>query len=164
MARWMRSRLLSPKLSPRGDCLFGEPRGEISQAIRRRAASNSKRQSAGTCRCLLVEQVCRPGTAASNCSFTPTRDCNTVSTGCRQGFCKPRALCIVTWIIRQPISPPRHVYKLRLRTSQSGTLHYTSQYTLISTAFLLTGLEPYLLFGVWRLAYVDHTTRINRQF
>jgi hypothetical protein len=32
---------------------------------------------------------------------------------------------MVTWIIRQPISLPLHVYKLRSRTSQSSTLHFT---------------------------------------
>ena len=46
--------------------------------------------------------------------------------------CKPRAPCIVTWIIHQPISPQLHVYKLRSQTSQSST-HYTEQYTLHHT-------------------------------
>jgi hypothetical protein len=32
---------------------------------------------------------------------------------------------MVTWIIRQQISPPLHVYKLRSRTSQSRTRHFT---------------------------------------
>jgi hypothetical protein len=32
---------------------------------------------------------------------------------------------MVAWIIRQPISPPLHVYKLRSRASQSRTRHFT---------------------------------------
>jgi hypothetical protein len=32
---------------------------------------------------------------------------------------------MVAWIIRQPISPPLHVYKLRSRASQSRTQHFT---------------------------------------
>jgi hypothetical protein len=47
------------------------------------------------------------------------------SLACPNTYCKPRAPCMVTWIIRQPISPPLHVYKLRSRASQSRTRHFT---------------------------------------
>jgi hypothetical protein len=54
--------------------------------------------------------------------------------------CKPRAPCMVTWIIRQPISPPLHVFKLRSWTSQSTTRHFTIHLTshFVSCSQLLT--------------------------
>jgi hypothetical protein len=57
-----------------------------------------------------------------------------------QTICKPRAPCMVTSIIRQPISPPLHVYKLRSRTSQSRTRHFTIHLTthFVSCSQLLT--------------------------
>jgi hypothetical protein len=48
-----------------------------------------------------------------------------LSTNTTEASCKPRAPCMVAWIIRQPISPPLHVYKLRSRASQSRTRHFT---------------------------------------
>jgi hypothetical protein len=36
---------------------------------------------------------------------------------------------MVTWIMRQAISPPLHVYKLRSWTSQSTTQHFTIHLT-----------------------------------
>jgi hypothetical protein len=58
--------------------------------------------------------------------------------------CKPRAPCMVTWIICQPISPPLHVYKLRSRTSQSRTRHFTIHLTthFVSCSQLLTLPSP----------------------
>jgi hypothetical protein len=58
----------------------------------------------------------------------------------KEGKCKPRAPCMVTWIIRQPISPPLHVYKLRLRISRWKTLHLTIHLTshFVSCSPLLT--------------------------
>jgi hypothetical protein len=42
--------------------------------------------------------------------------------------CKPRAPYMVTWIIRQPISPQLHVYKPTSQTSRSS-----EGYTLLHT-------------------------------
>jgi hypothetical protein len=55
-------------------------------------------------------------------------------------LCKLRAPCMVTWIIRQPISLRLHVYKLRSRTSQSKTRHFTIHLTthFVSCPQLLT--------------------------
>ena len=41
---------------------------------------------------------------------------------------------MVTWIIHQPISPPLHVYKLRLRPFQANTQHRTIHLTLQFTS------------------------------
>jgi hypothetical protein len=57
--------------------------------------------------------------------------------------CKPRAPCMVAWIIRQPISPPLHVYKLRLRASQSRGRHFTIHLIthFVSCSQLLTQID-----------------------
>jgi hypothetical protein len=57
--------------------------------------------------------------------------------------CKPRASCMVTWIIYQPISPLLHVHKLRSQTSRllEHNTQYTSQHH-ISIVFLLTVMSP----------------------
>ena len=47
---------------------------------------------------------------------------------------------MVTWIIRQPISPQLHVYKPTSQTSRSSELHFTIHTTLhfVSCSQLLT--------------------------
>lgn len=69
------------------------------------------------------------GTHGSNHTTLPSRYCIT---------CKPRAPCMVTWIIRQPISPLLHIYKLRSQTSRSSqhnTLH-NILHLLLYTAYI----------------------------
>jgi hypothetical protein len=57
----------------------------------------------------------------------------------RKETCKPRASCMVTWIIYQPISPLPHVHKLRSQTSRSWehNTQYTSQHYISPTPHCL---------------------------